>query len=142
MNVQLRIKTQSFLTRGMEMLESAVNLLYDGEWEDSIVESFRAARVHLVAILKSHDCDPGNSGLAGLLRELERVNGRGIPEGLLSRSQKLDRMYLLIRKGTASSLGWKGYHDEEQCTDMIHNARSIIKFCRGSINRTNSHHSL
>lgn len=120
------------------MIETAVNLMYDGKWEESIKESFKAARTHCAALLVSLGGDPENGGLARLLGKIESSGGRKVPEDLLARSRKLDRMYLLIRKQTASRLGWSDYPDEEQCSDMIHNARSIVKYCLGGMNRSHS----
>jgi len=119
------------------MIEDAVSLMYDGNWEESITESFHAARVNLVALILSRGGDPGNDGLSKLLTWVEETNGSRLPDGLLQRSRKLDRTFLLIRSGTARSYGWEEYHDEEQCSNMIHYARSIIKFCRVRINRAN-----
>jgi len=138
MSTELMTRTESLLKQGTAMFEEAVSRMYDGEWEESIVESFNAARLHLVALVVSHGGDPGSDGLGGLLTWIEETSGKMLPESLLQRSRKLDGIFLLIKSRTARSLGWEDYHDEEQCSNMIHSARSIIKFCRTSINKSNS----
>ncbi|GEM_PF-5196392 len=136
--VDITKKTELLLARGMAMLDDAVNLMYDGEWENSIRTSHQAARVHLVTLVEKQGDRAGEAGLAMLLRKVENRNGKKLPDHLLERSRKLDRVYLLIEKRTAQSLGWIEYHDEEQCSNMIQYARSIIKFCHGAIHRSNS----
>jgi len=139
MNRKSGTTTEELMVKGVARLDAALNLMYDSEWEQSIIESFNAAQLHLVALIVSRGGDAGNNGLSELLTLIEETNGRTLPVGLQQRSRKLDRIFLMITSGTAHTFGWEEYHDEEQCSNMIHYTRSIVKFCRSSINRANSH---
>ena len=137
----MREDAEELLDSGMTKIENAVGLMGDGAWGDSVLEAFRAARLHLIALLENDTGVSGRGGsLTGLLRNLEREGGGKLPGGLVEQTRRLDRMYVLVRKNLAVSLGWEDYPDEEQCAEMLHIARALIKYCRGRINRPNSFH--
>jgi HEPN domain-containing protein len=127
------------LERGMTRLERAVGLMEDGDWAKSILQAFQAARIHVVALLESSTGTvETRGGLTRLLRRFERENGGSLPAGLLEKAFRLDRMYILVKRNQSDSFGWENYPDEEQCAEMLHLARALIRYARGRINRPNS----
>lgn len=134
----MKENAEELLERGMAKLEEAMGLMEEGAWGDSVQEVYMAARLHIVAVLHDANVKEKSKSLTRLLQLLEAETEGSLPASLTERSFRLDRMYVFVKRNLAASLGWRDYPDEELCAEMLHISRTIIKYCRGRINRANS----